>query len=149
MYTESKKILDQIRSKNEVMFRMAISHLMDVGIRNLTEENILETCKDIKLRDDSKAFMTNDYMCDLVMMSGEIAKVPHIDLLIYVQREVEYGVNDGALTYKRAMRILIKCLDWIEDDNLDTLDTFECLGLDDEEIEYLGYGYLLDAKEGE
>ena len=43
MYAESKKILDKIRSKDEVMFRMAISHLMDVGIRHLTEENILET----------------------------------------------------------------------------------------------------------
>ena len=86
MYTESKKILDKIRSKDEVMFRMAISHLMDVGIRHLTEENILETCKDIKLRDDSKAFMTNDYMCDLVIMSGEIAKVPHTDLLVYSAR---------------------------------------------------------------
>lgn len=149
MYAESKKILDKIRGKDEVMFRMAISHLMDVGIRHLTEENILETCKGIAKRNDDKAFMTNDYMCELVMMSGEIAKVPHTDLLVYIQREVEYDVFDGAMTYKRAMRILRKCLDWIEDDHLDTLDTFECLGLYDEEIESLGYGYLLNTKEDE
>ena len=147
MYTESKKILDKIRSKDEVMFRMAISHLMDVGIRHLTEENILETCNDIASRDDSKAFMTNNYMCDLVKMSGEIAKVPHTDLLVYIQREVEYDVGDGAMTYKRVMRLLKSCLDWIESDNLDTLDTFEYIGLDDDEIESLGYGYLLDSKE--
>ena len=150
MYTESKKILDQIRSKNEVMFRMAISHLMDVGIRNLTEENILETCKDIKLRDDSKAFMTNDYMCDLVMMSGEIAKVPHIDLLVYIQREVEYDVSDGAMTYSRAMRMLKNCLSWIEDDKYElseTLNAFESIGLDDDEIEALGFGYVFDIRE--
>ena len=149
MYAESKKILDKIRSKDEVMFRMAISHLMDVGIRHLTEENILETCKGITKRDDGKAFMTNDYMCDLVIMSGEIAKVPHTDLLVYIQRQVEYDVFDGALTYSRAMRLLKSCLDWIESDNLNTLDTFEYLGLDDDEIESLGYGYLLDAKEDE
>ena len=152
MYTESKKILDKIRSKDEVMFRMAISHLMDVGIRHLTEENILEACKNIKLRDDSKAFMTNDYMCDLVMMSGEIAKVPHTDLLVYIQREVEYDVGDSALTYKRTMRILKDCLSWIENDKYalsETLEAFECIGLEDDEIEALGFAYMLDIREDE
>ena len=149
MYAESKKILDKIRSKDEVMFRMAISHLMDVGIRHLTEENILETCKRIYKRDDSKAFMTNDYTCDLVMMSGEIAKVPHTDLLVYIQREVEYDVFDGAMTYKSAMRALKNCLNWIAEDSVDTLEAFECIGLDDEEIELLGYGYLPDLREDE
>ena len=149
MYAESKKILDKIRSKDELMFRMSISHLMDVGIRHLTEENILETCKGIAKRDDSKAFMTNDYMCDLVMMSGEIAKVPPTDLLVYIQREVEYDVFDGAMTYKRAMRTLINCLNWIAEDSVDTLEAFECIGLDDDEIESLGYGYLLDLREDE
>lgn len=149
MYTESKKILDKIRSKDEVMFRMAISHLMDVGIRHLTEENILETCKDIKLRNDSKAFITNGYMCELVMMSGEIAKVPHTDLLVYIQREVEYDVSDGIMTYKRAMKLLKYCLSWIAEDGVDTLEAFECIGLDDEEIEFLGYGYLLGSREDE
>lgn len=148
-YAESKKILDKIRGKDELMFRMAISHLMDVGIRHLTEENIISTCDSIVKRDDSKAFMTNEYMCDLVVMAGDIAKVPHTDLLVYIQREIEYDVFDGVMTYSRAMKVLRKCLDWIEDDNLDTLDTFECLGLEDEEIESLGYGYLLNTKEEE
>lgn len=149
MYTESKKILDKIRSKDEVMFRMAISHLMDVGIRHLTEENILETCKNIANRDDGKAFMTNDYMCDLVRMSGEIAKIPHTDVLVYIQREVEYDVFDGAMTYKSSMRVLNNCLNWIAEDSVNTLEAFECIGLDDEEIEFLGYGYLLDLREDE
>ena len=152
MYAESKKILDKIRSKDEVMFRMAISHLMDVGIRHLTEENILETCKGIDERDDSKAFMTNGYMCDLVKTSGEIAKVPHTDLLVYIQREVEYDVFDGAMTYKRAMKLLKTCLSWIEEDKYElaeTLNAFENIGLDDDEIEALGFGYVLDIREDE
>jgi hypothetical protein len=149
MYAENKKILDKIRSKDEVMFRMAISHLMDVGIRHLTEENILSTCSSIIKRDDSKAFMTNEYMCDLVVMAGEIAKVPHVDLLVYIQREIEYDVFDGAMPYGRMLRLLQKCLTWIEDDNLDTLDTFEWLGLEDDEIEALGFGYLLNLREEE
>ena len=147
MYAESKKILDKIRSKDEIMFRMAISHLMDVGIRHLTEENILETCNNIAKRDDGKAFMTNDYMCDLIRMSGEIAKVPHTDLLVYIQREVVYDVFDGAMTYSRAIKVLKTCLDWIAEDTLNTLEVFECVGLEDDEIEAIGYGYLLDLRE--
>ena len=149
MYAESKKILDKIRSKDEIMFRMAISHLMDVGARHLTEENIAETCYEIRTRDDSKAFMTNEYMCSLIMMAGELAKVPHIDLLVYIQREIVYDVSDGAMTYARAMRALKNCLNWISEDSVDSLEAFECVGLEDDEIEALGYGYLLDLKEDE
>ena len=149
MYAESKKILDKIRSKDEVMFRMAISHLMDVGIRHLTEENIAETCYEIRTRDDSKMFMTNEYMCSLIMMAGDIAKVPHTDILVYIQREVDYDVFDGGISYSRLMRLLKSCLCWIEEDRLNTLEAFESIGLEDDEIEALGYGYLLDLKEDE
>ena len=47
-YSESKRKLDKIRSYDEMMFRMAISHLMDVGIRHLDNENIERTCKEFK-----------------------------------------------------------------------------------------------------
>ena len=146
-YAESKKILDKIRSKDEVMFRMAISHLMDVGIRHLTEENIAETCYEIRTRNDSNMFMTNDYMCELIIMAGDIAKVPHIDTLVYIQREVDYDAFDGGMSYNKMKRTLVNCLHWIEEDGLDTLDTFEHIGLDDDDIEYLGFGYLLNVEE--
>lgn len=94
-YRESKKILDEIRTYDEMMFRMAISHLMDVGIRHLDEENIKRTCEEIQKEDDSKSFMTNNYKCDLVKMAGEIAKINHIYLLIYIQREITYDVGEN------------------------------------------------------
>ena len=148
-YTESKQKIESIRNKcGEIMFRMAISHLMDVGIRHLTEENVEETCKEIMQKDDSKAFMTNEFSCNLVRMAYELAQVPHTDLLVYIQREVVYDVFDGGLSYERAVQLLKKCLDWIEEDQLDTLDTFEYLGLEEDEIESLGYGYLI-AREDE
>ena len=149
MYAESKKTLDKIRSKDEVMFRMAITHLMDVGMRHLTDENILRTCSSINKRDDSKAFMTNEYMMDLVVMAGDIAQIPHTDILVYIQREVDYDVFDGGMSYSRLMRLFKSCLCWIEDDHLNTLEAFESIGLEDDEIEALGYGYLLDLKEDE
>lgn len=94
-YLESKKALDGLRLKNEMMFRMAISHLMDVGIRHLDEESILKTCRAIYKEDDSKSFMTNDFKCDLIIMAGELAKIDHIHLLVYIQREVTYDVGDN------------------------------------------------------
>ena len=35
-YKEIEKMLNEIRNEDEMMFRMAVSHLMDVGIRHLT-----------------------------------------------------------------------------------------------------------------
>ena len=63
-YAESEKIIRNIRSRHEIMFRMAVSHLMDVGIRNLTEEAVKATCEEIRNEDDSNSFMTNDFKCD-------------------------------------------------------------------------------------
>lgn len=149
-YAESKKKIESVRNKcGEIMFRMAISHLMDVGIRHLTEENVEETCKEIMQHDDSKAFMTNEFSCNLVRMAYELAQVPHTDLLVYIQREVVYDVFDGGLSYERVVHLLNKCLDWIEEDQLETLDAFEYLGLEEDEIESLGFAYLLDLREEE
>lgn len=94
-YLESKKKIDEIRRYDEVMFRMAISHLVDVGIRHLDEENIERACEEIQKEDDRKSFMTNNYKCDLVRMAGELAKIDHIHLLVYIQREVTYDVGDN------------------------------------------------------
>ena len=95
-YLESKKKLDEIRNRNhEVVFRMAISHLMDVGIRHLDEKNIKRTCEEIQREDDSRAFMTNDFKCELIKVAGELAKIDHIHLLVYIQREVFYDVGDN------------------------------------------------------
>ena len=94
-YSESEKRLNEIRRQNEMMFRMAISHLMDVGMRHLDEESIEETCKAIQKEDDRHLIMTNNFKCDLVRMAGELAKIEHIHLLVYIQREVTYDVGEN------------------------------------------------------
>ena len=83
-YLESKQKIDKIRLYDEMMFRMAISHMIDVGIRHLNEENIKRTCEEIQKEDDRHSFMTNNYKCDLVRMAGELAKIDHIHLLVYI-----------------------------------------------------------------
>ena len=51
--------------------------------------------EEIQKEDDSKAFMTNDFKCELVRTAGELAKIDHIHLLVYIQREVTYDVGDN------------------------------------------------------
>ena len=150
-YTESKQKLDELRRKNEMLFRMAISHLMDVGIRHLTEENIEKTCAEIMKEDDSRAFMTNRFQCDLVRMTGELAKIDHIHLLNYISKEIYYDVGDNAISYNRAIELLKQCMDIVYDrceaDCKYTLGEFEDMGFDDDEIEQLGFGHLFEAEE--
>ena len=152
-YAESKKQIDSVRDKyGDIVFRMSISHLMDVGIRHLTEENVEETCKQLMQKDDSKSFMTNGFQCSLVRAAYELAQIPHIDLLVYIQREVAYDVFDGVPSYERMTILLDRCISWIADDYYEcasALDTFENLGFDDEELEVLGFGYLLSVRDDE
>ena len=151
-YAESKQKLDAIRNRDEMLFRMAISHLMDIGIRHLTDENIAETCAKIMKEDDTHSFMTNKYQCAIVKTAGELAKIDHIHLLNYISKEVYYDVGDNKISYNRACDLLEACMEWLDDDIAevsDTLETFRFIGFTDNEIEELGYGFLLDIEEEE
>ena len=83
-YTESKRQIEEIRSRDEILFRMAMSHLMDVGIRHLTPKNIEMTCVEMATEDDSHSFMTNQFKCDIVRTAGLLAEINHIHLLKYI-----------------------------------------------------------------
>ena len=153
-YVENKKKIEAIRNKyGEMMFRMAISHLMDVGIRHLTEELVEDTCEKIMQEDDSKAFMTNEFKCNLIRAAYELAQISHTDLLVYIQREMVYDIFDGMPSYERVIQLLKKCMEQIEADegynNTETFDIFQGLGFTDDEIELLGFKYLLDESEEE
>lgn len=150
-YKESKKKLDELRRKDEVMFRMAISHLMDVGFRHLTEEDIEITCKAIMQEDDTKHFMTNEFKCELIRVAGELAKIDHIYLLVYISREVYYDVGDNKVSYHRAIELVEDCMTWISYDMeySKAYATFSDIGFSDEELEEFGCEFLLDNEEDE
>ena len=118
MYKATEWRLNELRSKDEILFRMAISHLMDVGFRHLTPENIEETCAEINKEDDSHSFMTNGYKCALVRMAGEMAKLDHIELLVYIQQNVEYAIYDDdgeiMIPYRRMKEIAQSALDYVQ-----------------------------------
>lgn len=95
-YKETEKEIETLRNKyGEVLFRMGISHLMDVGIRHLTDENIEETCEELMQQDDTNSFMTNEFQCNIIRCAGALAKLDHIELIVYIQRRMCYDVNDG------------------------------------------------------
>ena len=142
-YVESKQKLDELR-RNEMLFRMAISHLMDVGIRHLTEENIEHTCAEIMKQDDSHAFMTNEFQCALVRMAGELAKIDHIHLLNYISKEIYYDVGDHSMSYHRAIELLKDCINSL---NYDPLNQAIDIGFDEGELEELGFGCLIEEEE--
>lgn len=91
--TIEQKINNIRKEYGEMIFRMAISHLMDVGMRNLTSELVEEAKAEITKQDDSKNFVSNELLCDVVECAGELAKINAIDLLVYIGRNVEYDVN--------------------------------------------------------
>ena len=149
-YKESKKMLDDIRARHgEVMFRMAISHLMDVGIRNLDKDTCTSTCKEIMAQDDSKSFMTNQFQCELIWLAHELAQIPHIDLLVYIQRHINYDVNDNYPSYDRVVSLLRSCVDWSTCDQLpeDALSDLYGIGFSNDEIIFVGYGNLLEMED--
>lgn len=150
-YKENKKKIEKIRDNyRELAFRAGISYLMDVGIRHLTKELVEETCKEIMQQDDTNRIMTNDFECDILRVAYELAQIPHIDLLVYIQREVAYDVFDGGISYSRAIKLLKDCVFGIEmqcNTFEETLDKLENMEFEDDEIRALGFEYLLEDED--
>lgn len=91
-YKETEKYIREIHHSDEMLFRMAISHLMDVGIKHLIDENVTATCEDIMKQDDSKSFISNELQCEIVKTAAKLAAINHIHLLVYISKHVKYGV---------------------------------------------------------
>lgn len=91
-YKETEKYIKEIHHSDELLFRMAISHLMDVGIKHLTDENVTATCEDIMKQDDSKSFISNELQCEIVKTAAKLAVINHTHLLVYISKHVKYGV---------------------------------------------------------
>lgn len=148
MYAETEKKLNSLRHKDEMLFRMAISHVMDVGVRFLTEENIERTCKEMMEEDDSNKFMTNEYACAIVRMAGEIAKLDHIEVLCYVQRKVAYDVHDGIFPtmLPEQFENFVSHVEWQAESSTIYKD-LKVAGLSNAEIRYINYGYVIPEEE--
>lgn len=167
-YTESKQILDEIRSKysctGDVIFRTAIQYVVEYGQCTFRDEAWCEEqLNEIDDRHDSAEaigkilFMTRDFEKAIFNCAKRLAYIETYDLLIYISREIYLGGGEvGEPDYQRAMQIIRDCLCYMADyygsyrlDEEEALGKFRNVGLNDEEIEYFGWGELLEYEEEE
>lgn len=160
-YSESKKKLDAIRDKygckGEVIFRTAIQYVVEYGQSMLSDEAWQEhfIFNIDKRHDEAEAegkilFITRDFEKAILECAKEIAQIEPYDFLIYIQREIYLG-GDG-ISYQRAIDLLRGCLDYCGNNTYETMYTLEMaeeMGFDENEIEELGYGYMLSEEEEE
>jgi len=76
-----------------VLFRMGLTHLVDVGVRHLTDENVEASIKQIL--DEGEAnktkgtpVMTPDFQCNIVRCAAELAKFTIWELFAYIKKHV-------------------------------------------------------------
>ena len=150
-YQTSARAINKLREeKGEILFRMAVSHLMDVGLRHLTLGNVAETCREIDKQDDSHSFMTNEYQKEIVRAAYELARFDHIHLLVYIQRNVSYDVGDGAFLseWPDTMQTLLDSFYY--DTECSTIyDELQRAGFTDGDIELMHYGYVIPEEQDE
>lgn len=164
-YEESKKKIDVVRDKygckGEVIFRTAIQMIIEWGQRNFNDEEFYaDNIQEINNRHDKAEaegkflFMSRDFEKALIECARELAQIKPYDFLTYIQREVWLGGGEvGEPDYQRAMQIIRNCLCYTDDcygayesESMETLRKFREMELEDDEIEYFGWGYLLDEE---
>jgi hypothetical protein len=94
--------------------------------------------------------MTRDFEKAIFECAKEIAGIEAYDLLMYIQKEIYLGGN--GIDYKRAIELLRGCLDYCGNNTYEimyTLEMAEEMGFTEDEIEELGYGYMLGEEEEE
>ena len=92
---DSIKEIEALENKyGTMLFRMALTHLVDVGIRNLTEENIEESFKQIMADEESNkangvvGAMTPEFQYEILRCAAELAKFSIWDLFRYIKKYV-------------------------------------------------------------
>lgn len=70
-------------------FLMSVSHLMDVGYRHQTEENVKAAIDSINKQDDSSSFMSNGFQVMLVETAFKISRAAQpLDLAKFVSKHI-------------------------------------------------------------
>ncbi len=159
-YAETKKELDRIRDEygcqGEIIFRTALQYVVEHGQNTFNNDGfvnnqlVLIDVKHDKAEAEGKnLFITREFERAFIECAREIAKVNAYNLLIYIQKEVWLS-HEGGIDYDRAVKLLKNCMSWIEEDHAslgEMLDTLEYMGFDDDDIEALGFAYILDVRE--
>ena len=161
-YANTKKELDFIRHsygcKGEIIFRTALQYIVEWGQNTFNNNGWVEnqlTLIDVK-HDKAEAegktlWISREFERAIIECAREIAKVENYSLLVYIQKEVWLS-NEGGIDYESAVQLLKSCMSWIEEDHAslgEMLNTLEYIGFNDDDIEALGFAYVLDVREEE
>ena len=159
-YAITKKELDRIRDeygcKGEVIFRTALQYVVEYGQNKFNndewveEQLVLVDGKHDEAEVEGKhLWISREFEKAIIECAREIAKVETYSMLVYIQKEVWLS-NEGGIDYERSVQLLKSCMSWIEEDHAslgEMLDTLEYIGFDDDDIEALGFAYVLDVRE--
>ena len=76
------------------LFRMGLTHLVDVGIRHLDDENVNEAIKQIATNEETNkangvvSIMTTEFQCEIVRCAASLAKFDIWELFAYIKNYV-------------------------------------------------------------
>jgi hypothetical protein len=89
-----KKICDIENKYGLILFRMGLSHLVDVGHRHLDDAFVAESIEQIIAKgeaDKAKGVvpvMTPEFQCDIVHCAAELAQFSICNLFAYIKKYV-------------------------------------------------------------
>ena len=160
-YIESKKALDKIREdfccKGDIIFRTAIQYVVEYGQQTFQDYDfVMNQMAEIDGKhDDAEAngkilFISRDFEKAIIECTEALSKINTYDLLIYIQKEV--WLSGEGIDYQRASKIMKGCIAWVLADTYETdyaLQEIREMGFNDNEIEELGFGWMLDAEKEE
>lgn len=84
----NKKISEINREYGENIFRMAITHLIQVGANNLKDADVEATCETIMQETPANYIMTPEFRCNILRCSVELAQEPIWDVLKYIKTDI-------------------------------------------------------------
>lgn len=161
-YEETKKTIDEIRQKHsckgELIFRCAITNVVDNGRTELKKKGFLESwLKNIDQRHDeaeqADKFLVigRDFEKAIAECTCELAKVDTMYFVMYLQREIWMYDHPGEISYDRAISLLQSVVEWnlVDRETEFARDDLSSIGFDDDELIELGYedvffGYEFD-----
>ena len=88
------RVLDELMTRDEILFRVGIGHLLSVGYENLTEEAVLRTIEVIEkeaseMEEEAIPVITPEYQIDILRTAAKIREVPLWTLLKYISKKVK------------------------------------------------------------
>ena len=157
-YAESKKKLDAIRQKygckGEVIFRTSIQYIVEHGRYSFRNQKWFDGCienvdnkHDLAERDGKHLWIGRDFEKELLKCAKELAEINSYDFLTYIQREVWLGSN--GIDYQRSIELCKGAISWMIEDTYETeaaLNEVKGIGFSDDEIDELGFGWMLDVE---